>query len=183
MPELSGFTRLPWILLSDMDDDAEGTGGLLEVFTAAAALNVGDAVFISAAKTVNKSVAAADHNKRCGVVVGGQKLGRGVVQRKLDVGVQAAAANERVYICFAGVCYVVAQAAIAAGAPIKLDVTTAGRVLTAAVLTIAAGAVAVTSTAANGDIINGEGESRILGHAIEAAAAAGDKIRAFISTS
>lgn len=182
MPEISGLTRLPWILLSD-DDSAEGVGGLLVVYKAAAALNVGDAVFISAAKTVNKSVTAANHNKRAGVVVGGQKFGRGVVQRKNDVGTQAAAANEDVYVCIAGICYVVAQAAITAGAPIKLDTTTAGRVLTAAVLTIASGVVAVTSNAANGDIINGEGESRILGHAIEAAAAVGDKIRALISTS
>ena len=163
MPDLREISNLPWLIGDDEIEAIRGinVGGRVVRYTAAAALNVGDAVFISAAGTVNKSTVAADHLKRAGIVVGGEAIGaaRVAVQRAADVGKAAAAAGQAVLVAVDGsICYAVAQAAIAAGAAVKPDLTTAGRVLTA---TIAAAA----------DF------GRVLGLAIEAAAAAGDKIR------
>ena len=55
-----------------VDPDAiTSPGGPSYPFTAAAALKIGDAVWISAANTVNKSAVAADGVKFIGFVIGG----------------------------------------------------------------------------------------------------------------
>lgn len=174
-------TGEPWEIAQE-DDVGLSPGGKVLRLTAAAALNIGDFVFLSAAKTVNKSIVIADHRKRIGVVVGGARTDGRVMQDTTNVGMQAAAINEEVLVCVSGVAYIVVAAAIAAGVHIKPDTVTAGRVQAAGSgFAIAAGAVAVTSTAANGDIITGDGETIIAGMTLEAAAAAGDKVLALIS--
>ena len=139
MPGNRAATNLPWIICNDELEGEIAVGGLIVQAKAGGTLLIGDAVFISAAGTVNKSTVAADHTKQCGLVVGGQRYGhRQIVQRQLDVGLQAALVNEFVYVCIKGLAWGVAQAAIAtAGVPVKPDVTTAGRLLTA---TLGAGA-------------------------------------------
>jgi len=149
-----------WILLTDDYGDTELTvGGLCIRAKAGATLLVGDAVFISAAGAVNKSTTAADHLKAAGIVIGGRNFGRGAIQRSADIGLTAALVNEEVYICQIGLCYGVAQAAITAGAYVKPDVTTAGRLLTATVTT---------------DLVAGD-TGRMIGRAWEAAAGAASK--------
>lgn len=189
-------SNLPWHLMNDMlgeDAGAFGVGGLVFVATAAAALNIGDAVYLSAAFTVNKSTVAANGLLRCGIVVGGaprsvtdgtlEVLQRidAIVSPYGDVGQQAAATNDRVLVCFAGICYAIADGAITAGAQIKPSVTTAGRVTAASATAIAAGATAVTSVAANGaSDITGDGTSPIFGQAFDAATGAADIFRVLL---
>jgi hypothetical protein len=147
------------------DAGVSAVGGDVIVCTAAAALNIGDGVFLSAAFTVNKSAVAGNQVLVCGVVVGGvpRAVADGTLevnQRSGDIGLQAAAAGERVLVCIGGVCVVIADAAITVGAQVKLSVTVSGRVTTATVSTDA---------------------GKILGKAFDAAAAAADKIRIIVS--
>jgi hypothetical protein len=147
------------------DAGAFGVGGDVIVCTAAAALNIGDGVFLSAAFTVNKSAVAGNQVLVAGVVVGGVPRSTTdstleVLQRAGDIGAQAAATGERVLVCIAGLCIVIADGAITVGASLKLSAATAGRVTTATVATDA---------------------GKILGKAFDAAAGAGDKIRALVA--
>lgn len=187
-------TNFPWLVMSDrLAEDEQGLGGEVVVAKAGAALNIGDAVFISAARTVNKSAVAADYEKRLGIIVGGAKTGMRVHQEDGEVGIQAAASGELVLVCVRGFCKAIAGAAIAAGDRIVADTVTAGRVNVGATITatenftIASGVVAVTSTAANGDIIAGAitmagaGFNRIIGQAWTAAAGAASKFIVFVN--
>lgn len=177
--QASGFN---WIVLSD-DPRGLGLGGPVIPLEAAAALNVGDAVFISAANRVNKGVTVADHRRRCGVVVGGLRTD---FVCGLAVGTPAAtAAGDIVLVAVApAVVECIAGAAIAAGDVLKYSTAVAGRVIAGSTpLTIASGAVAVTSTAASGDIISGDGENSILGMALAPAAAAGDAVKVLLTFS
>lgn len=159
-------TNYPWIIQNDAlgeDAGAFAVGGIANVYTAGATLLIGDAVFISAAFTVNKSVVAGDRLKRAGIVVGG--LTRSVVsgtlealQNLIDVGDQAAVVNDPILVCTSGICYAVADGVIAAGTLVTLSAATAGRV----------------TAAASAAVTDAEG---VLGQAIDAAAANGDKIR------
>lgn len=187
---------IPWQTLSeDLGEDADTSGGIVIRVKAAAALNVGDAVFMSAARTVNKSTTATDYARRFGVVVGGDNFEFHVLQEDGDVGEQAAAANKDVLVCVLGLCKVVAGGTIVAGDRLIADTGTAGRVIVGAQFTIAgtdftvdSGATPVTSTAANGAIIGGTGnvvgagETVCLGHAMEAAVVT-DKIVMLVSLS
>lgn len=161
MPQTKNITlATSWTLLTDEGGDTElACGGIVIRAKAGATLLVGDAVFISGDGTVNKSAVAADHLKAAGIVIGGRGFGRHAIQRLADVGVQAALVNEEVYVCQLGLCIGVAQAAIAAGAFVKPDVTTAGRLLTAAVTT---------------DLVAGD-TGRMIGRAWQAAAGAASK--------
>jgi hypothetical protein len=172
-------------------------GGVVLPFLAGSNLNVGDAVYISADKTVDKSIVLANHSKRAGIVVGGDRLAptgpggtvtkQGIGEVIWDItqyGVARVAANagEMVWVMFSGVSYVVTDGAIAAGAAIKQSIITAGQVGPAAALSVAAGAVAVTSTAANGAAdIAGDSQTRVIGHMLEASSGAGQVRLAFIS--
>lgn len=157
-----GLSRLP-------------TGGQVMLFKAGAALNIGDIVYISAADTVNKSAVAGTFDRKLvGVVVGGKNNDNVIAETASEVGVAAAAANEDVLVMVEGVTFVKADGIIAVGDPFTASTTTAGKATAAADLTIASGAVAVTSTAANGNIIAGAGRSKIVGKMLEAAAADND---------
>lgn len=167
MPQTKNITvGTSWTLLTDESGDTElACGGLVIRAKAGATLLIGDAVFISAAGAVNKSVTAADHLKAAGLVIGGRNFGRHAIQREADVGLTAALVNEEVYICQFGLCWGVAQAAITAGAYVKPDVTTAGRLLTATVTT---------------DLVAGD-TGRMIGRAWEAASGAADKFLVNVS--
>ena len=156
IPPVSGGARrpsnVPWVILSEFMGDDFGqfaVGGECIVLTAAAALNIGDAVFGSAAFKVNKSAVAGNQVLRAGIVVGG--VPRSVVSSTLevqqrlnaaggDIGLQAAAANDPVLVCIQGVCYAVVDGAVTAWSQLKLSVTTSGQ-LTAAVPTTDAGKI------------------------------------------
>jgi len=90
-------TTFPWLSNNaTRQDEAPGAiGGIVELFTAAAALNTGDAVFFSAANTVNKSVTQANYAGFVGIVVGGALTNDNMVDRP---GVPAANANQRVFV-------------------------------------------------------------------------------------
>lgn len=71
-------------------------------------------------------------------------------------------------------------AAFAAGVPLAMDAS--GRVVAASTMAIAAGAVAVTSTAANGAILTGGVPPQfIIGDSLQAATAAGQLIEVLLS--
>lgn len=88
----------------------------------------------------------------------------------------AAAIGDLVPVDVAGTVVMEAGSAITIGDAVIVDAT--GRAIPATgVLAVAVGAVAVTSSAANGAILTGgDGPEYILGDALEAAAAAGDLI-------
>jgi|SRR6267142_349121 len=156
-------TVFPFILTNDddgLDGGAYANGGLCLVAKAAATLLIGDAVFWSAAFTVNKSTTAGDRLKRAGIVVGG--VPRAIadyileaLQTPLDVGEVAGNANDIVLVCYRGICIGIGDSAIAAGTQVTFSATTAGRLVASATaaVTDAMGVVAtmVDATAANGD--------------------------------
>ncbi len=148
-----------------------GPSGDVIPLAAAATLLVGDLVYLSAARTVNKSTTLANHDKIIGVVIGGDSIGtNAILPDSSMVGTTAATVGQTVHVLVKGIAYVKVAAAIAAGVAIVADTTTAGRVkaatdfaVTAAgngtlavsaptvgTLAIAAGGTPVTSAAANG---------------------------------
>lgn len=163
-------TNFPWLISSTLGGEDKGAfavGGQCLVLTANNPLNLGDAVFGAAAFAVDKSNVAGNQVLRAGVVVGGspratQAETLEAIQRIGDIGLQAAAAADPVLVCYDGVCYVVADNAIGAWAPVKLSTTVAGRVI-----------LATASTDAG----------KILGYALDAAGVAGDIIRIAVALS
>jgi hypothetical protein len=161
-------TNFPYILCNDFlgeDLGAFGVGGLVGIFTAAAALNVGDGVYLSAAFTVNKSAVAGNQTLCLGVVVGGspRSVQDGTVEALgfTEIGDPAClAAGERVLVGLRGIFYAVADAAIAAaGSQLKLSTTVSGRVAPATIATDA---------------------GKIIGKNIDIAAGAGNFIRILV---
>ena len=163
-------TAMPWLLVEDLPDNNTIAGdplpgGIVKAFQAAAPLNVGDHVWISGLNQVNKSAVAADHVKAVGIVVGGDLTNGECQSEAAQVG-NPAASNvaiagqpgnipSRVLVCVFGVCWAVADAAIAVGTPIAGSIIVAGRVR-AAVLPVAAA------------------DSRVIGRILKAAGAAAD---------
>lgn len=135
-------SRFGWIGLSDDISGVGQNGGLVLRFTVGAtALKLGDAVFVSAANTVDKATATTNHAKVIGIVVGGSDLDKGnliVHQRTADIGTQAAAAAGKVLVAVFGIAYAVSDAAITAGDALVLGTSTAGRVKTATATTASA---------------------------------------------
>lgn len=179
-------TQAGYMVLRDLEvTAAEGgsdliyPGGIVLPFIGAAVLNLGDLVWLSADITVNKSAVLADHIKSIGVVVGGDLTGMEAGGAKAQYGVKAvnslaAGIGPNVLVQVYGAQYVVCDAATAVG-PICASIILAGRVRAATPLAVAAGAVAVTSVAANGVTdISGDGQGRIIGRLLQAAAAPGD---------
>lgn len=167
-------TNLPWIINSvKSGEDKDTVGGVVILAKAAVSLLGGDAVFVSDDLTVSKSVTAGDYSRRCGIVVSGNKVWSGsglyIPDDSSLVGVSVADPDKDVLVCIQGLCYGIAGAALTAGNSLVASTTTAGRLVTGASLTIAAGAVAVTSTAANGAIISGHGQNQIFGVAWKSA--------------
>lgn len=99
---------------------------------AAAALKVGDVVFMSATDTWNKSGVVANYAGVVGVVMGGYQTAMQVVQDDALIGVAVAAnANEPVLIMVFGVAKVLADLAIAAvNTKVTAGAGTPGRVST-----------------------------------------------------
>lgn len=94
---------------------ADGYGGECITMLAAAALAIGDSVYVSAANTVDKG-ATANLAGTLGVVVGGKATkGRCYPEAKFGT-VAAAAAGDWVLVCTRGKCRVISDAAVAAGA-------------------------------------------------------------------
>lgn len=128
-----GSTNLPFLRNSISDDAPPLPGGQVVRLIAGASLNVGDAVYLSAAGTVNKSTTAANYQTAIGIVVGGRQtyaaLGdQGIITATGQVGTLAANINEYVLVCFSGIILAVGGAAIAAGLKVTGDATTAGRI-------------------------------------------------------
>ena len=129
-----GATNLPFIMNSISDDAPPLPGGQVVRLIAGAALNVGDAVYLSAAGTVNKSITPANYQTAIGIVIGGKQTyggqgSAGIITATGQIGTLAANANEYVLVCFSGIFSAVGGAAIAVGAKVSVDTTTAGRVL------------------------------------------------------
>lgn len=104
---------------------------IVEKFNTANALNVGDAVFLSATgSVVNKSATALDYAARVGIVVGGSSLYGEIAQETGDVGKQAAAANGWVWVVVYGPALAVSEGGSTAGAKLLAGTVTAGRVKT-----------------------------------------------------
>lgn len=168
-------TGQSWVRFGSQPGAQDVPGGIVEIFTNANGANllVGDAVYISAASSVAKSIAAGNQGKPAGIVVGGTATGMECSDDPADVGAVAAANGDQVLVLMSGKAYVTTDGATAAGVAICMSVTTAGRVRAFGALAIAAGAVAVTSAAANGATdITGDGPNTIIGIMKQATAGA-----------
>lgn len=180
-------TNLPWIAHRIPSTDAE-IGGAVMICTAAAALKLGDVVYLSGTRTVNKSATVGNHALVCGVVVGGTNTGMQADYNAANYNsIVAADANEQVLVQYNGIALVICKAAITIGRTVIPDTTDAGKVKDSAVLTstvgtlvVDSGATPVTSTAANGAIISGapavagDGFFRAVGKLLQASGADGD---------
>lgn len=136
---MSRASNLPYVMHRQDDNSPATTGGNVFPFVAAAALNVGDVVFLSALNTVNKSTTSANYVAMIGVVVGGKQTYGDVFDSRMAAGsstpaavlaagsVLAANANEEVLVQVDGIAYVYCAAAVALGAPLQV-LTTSGRV-------------------------------------------------------
>lgn len=113
-----------------------------------------------------------------GALTGAQATAIG--QKVLGIARRDAASGAMVDITVLGTAVCEAGAAVAVGARVMCDAS--GRVVTAVALTIAAGATAVTSAAANGagTMAGGDTPQFIFGTALQAASAAGDLIEVVI---
>jgi hypothetical protein len=123
-------TAFSWLTFAmpRADKSPAAVGGITEIFTAGAALNTGDVVYISAADTVNKSTTQANYVGFAGVVVGGQLTNDNITA---SVGVAAANTGQRVIVQVAGIATVVAGGTVTVGTNFSVipDTTTAGRVI------------------------------------------------------
>lgn len=166
MAQIRGLTVMPWILANDEGGDTEiASGGMVLRALAGNTLKVGDSVILTANGTVSSDIVTGNHLKAAGIVLGGRNFGRQAIQRKNDVGQVAALINQEVYVCISGLCYGVAQAAIAQGAYVRPDVTTLGRLLTGTVTT---------------DLVAGD-TGKMIGKAWEAAAGAASVFLVLVS--
>jgi hypothetical protein len=129
---------------------------------------------ISYARAVNVVAAAA----ALGALGGSQATVAG--QKIVGIAKRDAALNALTEVTCLGTATCEAGAAIAIGARVQCDAV--GRVITATALTIAAGATAVTSAAANGagTMAGGDPPIYVFGTALQAASAAGDFIEVLI---
>jgi hypothetical protein len=125
-------TTYRWVQASIENGETPGAvGGEVARFTATQQMKVGDVVFLkNVVNQVDKSVTVANYAAACGVVVGGYQTGMNVVDDPTVVGTMIAAnANEDVLVCYSGIAYVVADAALATiGTKLSGAATTAGRV-------------------------------------------------------
>lgn len=136
------------------------TRGCFVELTAGGAISAGDALYLDSTGKVQRLTSAQDAS-----VIG--------------VADNAGVSGDTVRVQFCGKAEVTADAAITIGDKVGgTSLATAGRVRTVAnTLAVASGGTTVTSTAANGAIVTGDPvASRVLGRALESAAAAGDKI-------
>lgn len=132
-------TKLPSVMLGTQDDRAliPEVGGHVVPFTAGATLLIGDAVYLSAANTVNKAAVTATLGTGfVGIVVGGDSYAKDGstitddVNQTLAVGGTAALTGERVLVQISGVAYAIAGASITAGVALMGSAAVAGRLIT-----------------------------------------------------
>lgn len=134
-------SNLQWVLHKPVGSTAgdgelgvSGVGGEVKMFTSAAALNIGDLVYFSAADTVNKSaVAATTGIPFAGVVVGGESTNDFIAEDAQLAGAAVVAATsgagKRTLVQVSGIAWVTSDAAaIAAGLAVTEGTGTAGRV-------------------------------------------------------
>lgn len=160
-PELTNYGMMTF----SADDTPGAPGGTAKRFLASGTLLIGDAVLVSAADTVLKTVTTTNHKNRLGIVVGGTTTFMSALIGSDVVGTQAALTGEQVWVQIDGIAWGVADAAIAAiMTKLRLGTTTAGRLLGGADTTdVAAGQTGL-----------------ILGQNLDIAAAAAAKIRVLI---
>lgn len=157
-------TRFGMVVDSEDGNPASPGGNCIEM-VASGALLIGDAVLVSAADTVLKTVTTTDHKNRLGIVVGGATTFMQVLTGSDAVGLAAAASGEKVLVQIRGIAWVTADAAIAAiMTKLRLGTTTAGRVL---------------GTTDTTDLVAG-GTGLILGQNLDIAAGAASVIRMLI---
>lgn len=147
------------------EEGSAKAGGIVVEMTASGALNVGDAVQVSAADTVLKTATTTNHKNRMGIVVGGNKTGMRAMADVGGVGYPAAASGEQVLVQISGIAWGVADEAIPIMAKLKLGEATAGRLKDGTDTTD--GAAGITGS--------------IIGSALDVALNAGDKIRVLIT--
>jgi len=128
MSNATGFSFLNLRGITD-ENEANAVGGIVHLFTAAATLLVGDAVFLSGVGAVNKSATAANYVGFVGFVIAGDANAR-----KLDdaVGVTAATVNQKVLVQISGVARaIVGATGFVAGTNFNAvpSAATAGRVI------------------------------------------------------
>lgn len=142
-------------------------GGLALVAKATVALNIGDSVlWHTVAGEVTKDNTTGLHFKRAGIVVGGTKTGMRALTGSDAVGLAAAAVGEQVLVCYSGIAWGIAQPNdVAIGDKLRLDTTTAGRLLDG------------TDTT---DLVAGI-TGLIVGSALSASASAGDPILVLVA--
>lgn len=123
-------TGFSWVNIRGSADEntPNPAGGIVHLFTAGATLLVGDAVFLSAANTVNKSTTAASYVSFVGFVVGGDSNGDRVDDA---VGVTAATVGQAVMVQISGIARAIAGAGITAGTSTNVvpSAAVAGRVI------------------------------------------------------
>ncbi len=101
-------------------------------------------------------------------------------QKIMGIARRSAAAGADTEVVTKGTCVAEAAAAFAVGVALSIDAF--GKVQTATALQVAAGATAVTSSAANGAILSGGDPPQfIVGYALQAAAANGDLVEILLS--
>lgn len=150
---MKGGSRRPtnFSYINTNDDNAESpsTGGIIVPMLAAAALKIGDAVYLSAADTVNKSGVVADYQKTVGIVVGGFCTNMEILQDDNAIGVVEAtkAAGQLVLVCIHGIAKSLSEAATAAGVRVTAGVTP-GRI--SAVGIAAGNSIGMTTSATAG---------------------------------
>jgi hypothetical protein len=142
-------------------------GGRVKKFlVAGVALNIGDAVQLSAIDSVTKTVTTTNHKNRMGIVVGGTQTDMRALLESTDLGILAGNVGEQVLVLYSGIAWAKADTTtVVFGDKVKLGTTTAGRVLDGSDTTdLAAG-------------ITGS----IIGTALDSPAAAGDPVRVLVS--
>lgn len=123
-------TNHGFIELDEADKGYSLPGGIVKRFKASGALNIGDAVLLSAADTVTKTTTTTNHKNRMGIVVGGTATGMRVMQGSTLIGLAAAADTQDVLVCISGICYGIADGTtVALGDKLRLGTGTAGRLL------------------------------------------------------
>lgn len=158
-------TNYGFLKLAD-DGGSLKPGGHVVEAKGAVALNVGDAVFVSAVDTVTKDSVATNHKNRIGIVVGGTRTDMRVLSGSDAVGLAACAINEQVLVQIDGIAWGVADTAtVAVGDKLKLGTTTAGRLLDGSDTTDAVAGIT----------------GSIVAQALTASAAAGDKIKVLVT--
>lgn len=139
-----------WTTFAEDSSDPTSPGGVAFLYLASVALLIGDYVYIDATNSVNKGTTDTLYVAGIGLVVGGDAVGFNIIQERSHIGIAAAAAGQRVWVCTMGAAYGIAEAAFAVGVPVGPGAITAGRVDDGVTATV--GQIAGISREAAGDV-------------------------------